>query len=82
MPPKLTPTKEIYEALFRRLNERDALVAKAVESAYGYRFQNGILYLRYPEYLNNISARILLDPQHWPSLDQAAAEIAIQVALE
>jgi hypothetical protein len=68
--------------LIRKLKEPDALLAKALESAHGYRFQNGILYLRYPDHLTNISARILMDSQHKPFLDQAATEMGIQVMLE
>jgi hypothetical protein len=79
MPNELTPFK-IYEDLIRMLRERNELVAKAVESAPGYRFESGILYLRYP--LNNISASILMDSQHKPILDQAATEMGIQVSLE
>ena len=59
MPNEMTPALKTYEALIRKLKERDVLVAKAVESAHGYRFQNGILYLGYPQHLTNISARIL-----------------------
>lgn len=36
---------KIYKALIRMLIERDPLVAKAVESAHGYRLQNGVLRL-------------------------------------
>jgi hypothetical protein len=42
MPNDLTPFK-IYEDLIRMLRERNELVAKAVESAPGYRFESGIL---------------------------------------
>jgi hypothetical protein len=82
MPNEMTPAVKSYETLIRKLKERHVLVAKAVKSAHGYRFQNGILYLRYPEHLTNISARILMDSQHKPILDQAATEMSIQVVLE
>jgi hypothetical protein len=42
MPNEMTPAVKTYEALIRKLKERDVLVAKAVESAHGYRSQNGI----------------------------------------
>jgi hypothetical protein len=73
---------KIYEGLIRKLKERNELVAKVVESAHGYRFESGILYLRYPELLTSISARFLMDSQHKPILDQAATEMDIQVKLE
>jgi len=82
MPNELTPAVRTYEALVRKLKERHVLVAKAVEGAHGYRFQNGILYLKYPEPLTNLSARILMNSEHKPILDQAATEIGIHVALE
>ena len=52
MPNAMAPA-EIYVALIRKLKERSAIVADAVRSAQGYRFENGILYLRYPEPLIN-----------------------------
>jgi hypothetical protein len=82
MPNEMTPAVKTYEALIRKLKERDALVAKAVESNHGYRFQGGILYLLYPQHLTNISARILMNSEHKPILDQAATEMGIRVMLE
>jgi hypothetical protein len=82
MPNEITPALKTYEALIRKLKERNVLVAKSVESAHGYRFENGILYLSYPQHLTNISARILMDSQHKPILDQAATAMSIQVVLE
>jgi hypothetical protein len=81
MPNERTPA-QIHADLMRKLKGPDALLAKAVESAHGYRFQDGILYLRYPGPLNNISARILMDSQHKPILDQVATEMGIRVMLE
>ncbi len=78
MPNEITPAIKTYESLIRKLKKRDPLAAKALESAHGYRFQDGILYLRYPGYLANMSARILMDSEHKPVLDQAAAELSIQ----
>ena len=77
MPNEITPAIKTYESLIRKLKKRDPLAAKALESAHGYRFQDGILYLRYPGYLANMS-RILMDSEHKPVLDQAAAELSIQ----
>ncbi len=65
-----------------RIKKRDPLAAKALESAHGYRFQDGILYLRYPGYLANMSARILMVSEHKPMLDQVGDELSIQVLLE
>jgi hypothetical protein len=81
MPNEQTPSK-IYGDLIGKLKERDALLAKAVESAPDYRFQNRILYLRYPELFTNISGRILVDSKHKTILDQAATEMGIRVMLE
>ena len=80
MPDEITPAVKTYEALIRKLKDRKALVARAVESAQGYRFQNGILYLRYPAF--SVSVRTLTDSKHKPILDQAAIEMSIQVVLE
>src|SRR5258707_9322687 len=46
MPNEITPAIKTYESLIRKLKKRDPLAAKALESAHGYRFQDGILYLR------------------------------------
>jgi hypothetical protein len=73
---------ETHQALVRQLKGRSALVAKAVENAHDYRFEDGILYLKYLDHLNNIFARVLTNSEHKPILDQAASEMGIQVALE
>ena len=79
---EITPAIKNYESLIRKLKKRDPLAAKALENAHGYRFQDGILYLRYPGYLANISARILMDSEHKPMLDQVGDELSIQVLME
>jgi hypothetical protein len=82
MPNEMTPAIKTYEALIKKLKGRDALIAKVIKNAHGYRFQDGVLYLRYPGYLANVSARILIDSEHKPILDKAATEMSIQVMLE
>jgi hypothetical protein len=82
MPNERTEAVETHHALIRELKGRSAIVAKAVENAHDSRLEDGILYLKYLDHLNNIFARVLTNSEHKPLLDQAASELGIQVVLE
>jgi hypothetical protein len=82
MSDEMTPAVKTYEALIAKLEERNVIVARAVEFAQNYKFQNGILYLSFPEQVTDIYSRILMNSKNKPILDQAATEMRIQVVLE
>jgi hypothetical protein len=74
--PEEEKRSELIDELLRR---HEPLIARAVESAPGCRFENGVLFLDYQDPLYTAWAKVLTDVKQKPGLEAAAKQIAIVV---